>query len=305
LIQATRPQLQAVAVPDAGIVINRVARGDLALLAQAPGRFRGSVTKAGNELVTLAVHERGYALRYKLDDIPQGFYSGPPSTCAVEAMLGVPLSYEGLVSLVLGGSPVLDPPYEVLKQKWDRGDGYERLDIANAQYVQELHFGWVSQKWMFQGAIVYRREPGTGERGTKLWSVEHEDFDGVDGVILPRKTRIRSPGRRRENLVVITYRARNLDPAFARPAPSSTGGDTDEPANGAGGDESGWEDSGDWEEGGWEDEDSEAVEQRSETQPDAAEPNAGASERAEGSSAIPVVFHLEPTGLAIRGDLCR
>ena len=44
--------------------------------------------KAGNELVSLAFHEGGYALRYKLDQFPQGFYHGPPHQCAVEAMIG-------------------------------------------------------------------------------------------------------------------------------------------------------------------------------------------------------------------------
>ena len=84
LLGLAAPQVKAMTVPDAKVIANRVLRGNLAFLAQAPARFRGSVQVSGNELVTLAFHEEGYALRYKLDAYPTGFYHGPPSPCAVE-----------------------------------------------------------------------------------------------------------------------------------------------------------------------------------------------------------------------------
>src|SRR5690606_22295135 len=78
LIEAASPQIEAIQVGNARVVVNRLARGNLAFIAQAPERFRGGVEFKGAELVTLAFDEEGYALRNKLDQIPQGFYAGPP-----------------------------------------------------------------------------------------------------------------------------------------------------------------------------------------------------------------------------------
>ena len=89
LLEQTEPQLGAIAVSDAQITLDRVVRAELLMLAQTDSRFRATVNKAGNELVTLAFTEEGYAMRYKLDSIPPGFYSGPADPCAVQAVLGV------------------------------------------------------------------------------------------------------------------------------------------------------------------------------------------------------------------------
>lgn len=315
LLGSTAPQLQAVTVPDATITLNRVVRADLAMLAQSPSRFRASVSKAGNELVSLAFSEEGYGLRYKLDQIPTGFYAGPADPCAVEAMLGVPLAYDGLVALVLGGAPVLDAPYEVTEQKWDRKGGFEKVVLANDRFIQELQFDWVNGAWRFSGSEMW--ESSNGAKGRWMWSLEHDKHTTVGTAILPGRTKVRAPGKKRDTLVVINYRDRKTDPPWAEP-PATTAGDTgdtgDTGAPDTGGDEGGWEDDGGWEdEGGWENEAAPAEEtapppsvaQRelgsvvSTAGVDANAPEPGAA------SPVPAVFRLEPSGLTERGDLCR
>ena len=296
LLAKAKPQLDAVAVSDATIVFNRVARGDLAMLAQAPTRFRASVTKAGNELVTLAFTEEDYALRYLLDQMPTGFYEGPADPCAVEAILGVPLTYADLTAAVLGGAPVI-PNYEVVDQAWDSKKGHEKLILRNDRFVQEMQFILVGGTWQFTGAGVWLRK-GDG-RGDWLWSLEQSDYEPVGGALLPAKTEVRSPkSKRGRNRVVITYRERDSNPPWAVPSSGDAGGG-DEAGDEGPGDEGGADDWGD--EDDWEDEEDEAP------APEAPAPGAAALEtEAQGpaNSNIPAVFRLEASGLQKRGDLC-
>jgi hypothetical protein len=354
LLERTGAQLPALQVSKAKVVANRTQRGNLAFLAEAPGRFRGTVDVAGNELVTLAFHEQGYALRYKLDAFPEGFYAGPPSACAVEALLGVRFDTEGLVDLVLGGAPVIEGPHEVLEQKWDRRGGWERLVIANATLVQELRFGWVAGQWRVMGGQLWERQGK--ERGRRLWTVEHIDLEPEGNAYLPTKTKVSTPGKRRDDTVVISYKERDPDPAFAKREGDDTGdgGDTgDDPWGeddggdpweeeeggweGEGGQPAGGEAEGDEDDGGWEGgEDTagtpEAAAKPGEapktgdtakpgeattptdaaqpgdttppaTQPTAARPKAKPTKPA--TPTIPPEFQLEPSGLTVRGDLCR
>jgi hypothetical protein len=341
LLEHTGAQLPALQVSKAKVVANRTQRGNLAFLAQAPGRFRGTVDVAGNELVTLAFHEEGYALRYKLDGFPQGFYEGPPSACAVEALLGVRFDTEGLVDLVLGGAPVIEGPHEVLEQKWDRRGGYERLVIANAKLVQELRFGWVGNDWRVVGGQLWERTTA-GERGRRLWTVEHTELELLGKAWLPAKTKVSAPGKRRDDTVVISYKERDPDPAFAKQQGGGDDGDTggdpwgdddggdpwedDEPSNG------GWEDEGatpatgegDGEDdGGWEDgapadggaapvvegtPEGPAAEPGAVTTPPAAEtpePTRPQPKARPEPPKIPAQFQLDAAGLTVRGDLCR
>ena len=292
LLEATRPRVQAISVPNARVVADRVARADLGFIAQSPNRFRGSITRSGNELVTLALHEEGYALRYLLDELPAGFYAGPSDPCAVEALMGVELAPEGLVALVLGGSPIIDPPLTVIDQGWDRREAHERLVIANARYVQELRFSRTEGRWVFSGSALYRRDesPRRWRRrrdpGELVWSLVHESFEQVDDHLLPGETTLRAPGRRRDHRIVITYRDRVLDPPWARRAPAPTARPGSEP------DDPGEEDP--WDEGEWENEAEPTPTPTPQPQP---EP--------EPEPAIPEVFLLQPTGLPQRGDLCR
>ncbi len=309
LLQQTTPQLDAVAVPDATITLNRVVRADLQMLAQTDARFRASVTRSGNEFVTLAFSEEGYALRYKLDELPTGFYSGPADPCAVEAMLGVPLSYEGLVALVLGGAPVVAGA-TVAKQKWDRKGGYESLLLEGGGFVQELRFAWVDGAWVFSGGQMWE---GTADaRGRWMWTLEHDRHTTVGTAVLPGRTRIRAPGKKRDSVIVIAYKDRIANPPWSTAQPTNDGGDD-------GGDDTsddgGWEngsDDGGWEneeDGGWENAD------KPEAPPAEAPPPSGVlasvlqstspSTADAAASPVPAVFKIEPAGLTDRGDLCR
>jgi hypothetical protein len=293
LLEATQPRIEAISVPHARVVADRVARADLAFLAQSPDRFRGSITKSGNELVTLALHEEGYALRYMLDALPTGFYAGPPDPCAVEALIGIDLAPEGLVALVLGGTPVIDEPRTIVDQGWDRRAAFERLIVANDRYVQELHFRRTAGRWVFSGSALYRRgqKPRKWRRrrdpGELVWSLEHAKFEQVGDHMLPGETKLRAPAPRRDHRILITYGDRTLDPAWARRAPGPD--DPDVPAPDA------WEEDP-WDEGEWENEADPAPEPRPEPEP---EP------KPEAAPSIPEVFMLQPTGLPHRGDLCR
>lgn len=318
LIAGARPQLDAIAVPEAKVVANRVLRGNLSFLAQAPGRFRGSVQVSGNELVTLAFTEDGYALRYKLDAFPTGFYHGPPSACAVEALLGVALDTEDLVALVLGGAPIIAEPYEVAEQTWDAEAAREAVTIRNGAHVQRLEFAWTGDGWQFTGSKLWRRG-ADGSKGAWIWSFAHEEMQQLDGARLPARTRVEAPGKRKDNLIVIQYRDRDLDPAFAK----TTTGDDGTPTDGGtpeGGDDWGSEDEGGWEtdDDGWETKEptpaaAPAPAPIPPTGTLAAPEAVGAAPSAAApvkpappvKSSAPAVFTIKDTGLRDRGDLCR
>ncbi len=327
LLQQTEPQLPAIAVADAQITLDRVARADLQMLAQVDSRFRASVTKAGNELVTLAFTEESYAMRYKLDQLPTGFYSGPADPCAVEWMLGVPLSYDGLVALVLGGAPLVEGAV-VTKQKWDRKLGYETLTLTGGGFTQELWFAWMGGAWVFSGGKMWK---GDGKaRADWMWTLEHDRHETIAGVVLPGRTRIRAPGKKRDHLIVLAYKERVANPPWSRSTAADPSGGDDGGAD-DGGDEGGWEnaDDGGWEnedDGGWEDEepatpaeepanpaeepaDAEPVPEASPAPPSGALAAVLEATDPSGSgpaaSPIPAVFTITASGLPDRGDLCR
>jgi hypothetical protein len=271
------------------------------MLAEAPNRFRGTVSKAGNELVTLAFHEHGYALRYKLDGLPMGYYHGPPDPCAVEAMLAVPLTAEDLVALVLGGAPLIAEPRELVDQSWDRRTGHETLTLANADFVQQLRFAWVDATWRFSGATLWVRA-GTGDKGRMLWELVHDRHGLVGSAILPGRTRIRAPRTGKDNFVLIVYSGRDPDPPWAR---RTTGPAADDPTEGPG-----WDDDGGWEDGdddGWEGEPAEEAETTAPAQKATGAPE-GTKGRPTGREVAPgppTIFVLDGAGLSDRGDLCR
>lgn len=317
LLALTKPQLDALQVSSAKVVLNTGVRGNLAFIAQTPGRFRGGVTFNGNELVTLAFHEEGYELRYKLDEaFPQGYYKGPPDGCAVEALLGITIQTDSLVALMLGGAPVIDAPFEVMGQKWSRKKGWELILLRNDKYMQELRFDIVDGAWQFVGGEMWERNGD--EKGRRLWEVEHRSLVDEGAATLPKRMRVLTPGRRRDNDVTIIYKERNLDPEFAKQTSGSDGGD-----GGEGGDD-GWDDGGGeggWDEGGgddgWENEPGEGGEEANgddgweDEAPPADDPEGEDEGEASGPpppsspSTIPEVFHLVPGALPVRGDLCR
>lgn len=303
LIAATTPKLQAIQVAEAKVVANRVLRGNLAFVAQAPARFRGTVGISGNELVTLAFTEAGYGLRYKLDAFPAGFYAGPPSSCAVEALLGIAIDEDALVALVLGGAPVIDAPYQSEPKGWNREIGAEVLVLSNARYVEELRFVPNGSVWQFAGARLWERK-SDGGRGRQLWSLAQEGLERVGDTMLPTRTRISAPGKRKDNLVVINYRQRDTDPAFAKTsddAGGEGGADGGKPDDGGGWGE---DDGGGWEgaenDEGWEGGGAEAAKPA-----EPAQPKPVPAEPTKPRAKIPAVFVIDGAGLGDRGDLCR
>lgn len=270
LLAQVKPRVTALQVPTAKIKVGRAPSGNLMFLAQKPGRFSGQIQVAGHEFVSLAFHEGGYTLRnVAADNLPEGFYAGPPADCAIRRLLGVPFSAEELVALVLGGAPVLPPPYEVVEQRWDARLGHEVLRLRGPDYEQELRFAYVSGAWWPAGGTLWRRA-GVGLE--RMWSILHEGLRPVAGTVLPVRTRLAGPSERRQDLVYLTYNQQLVDPDLGGGPAGTASGDDD---------------------GGWEDEDT-----GGDDDGDAAPPSPPAPQ-------VPPQFVLDSAGLAARGDLCR
>lgn len=297
LVQLTRPPLQAIQVPKAKIRSGRSPAGTLMLAAQAsPPRFAGSISAAGNEMVSIAVNENTYSLRWLYKNgLAQGFYSGPPSPCAIQRVLGVALSSEDLTRLLLAGSPLIENP-EVFDQRWEgervrkrQGGhpGHEVVSLRNDRLEQELRFAWVDGDWRFAGTSMWRLD-GTGR--TWMWTIRHEGLRAKGAAYLPAKTHISSPGAKGDVELTITYEEQRPDPAALLGAPTGDG-DGD-------GDSDTWDDNWDDDEEGWEDGEEGDGEDGGETAPPDPEPEPKAAP-------IPEVFQLDASGLKKRGDLCR
>jgi hypothetical protein len=253
-------------------------------LAQKPGRFSGQVQIAGRELVSLAFHEQGYALRnVAADGLPAGYYAGPPADCAIRQLIGVPFSASELIALVLGGAPIIAGPHEIVGQHWDRRNGHEVLRLRSPSAEQELRFAWVGGAWWVAGSTLWTRD-GAGKL-TRVWTLRHEELRAVGTTVLPASTWVSRPDGRRDEKVTIRYRSQIPEPDLGDA--TSTPDSDDE---------------------GWEDEDTAA----------AAEDETGAEEGAESPEAspapapvapapakIPPQFMLDGAGLSARGDLCR
>ncbi len=165
LLATTKPRIAALQVPKAKIKVGRAPSGNLMFLAQKPGRFSGQIQVAGHEFVSLAFHEGGYTLRnVAADNLPEGFYAGPPADCAIRRLLGVPFATDELVALVLGGAPVLPPPYEVVEQRWDARHGHEVVRLRSGDYEQELRFAYVADGC---GAAERAGSSGCGRSSTR------------------------------------------------------------------------------------------------------------------------------------------
>ena len=285
LLSAAAPKISALQVPIAKIRIGRAPSGNLMFLAQKPGRFSGQIQIAGHEFVSLAFSERGYTLRnVAADNLPIGFFAGPPADCAIHRLLGVPFAARELVALVLGGAPVLARPYEVVAQSWDARHGHEVLRLRAPGYEQELRFAFVDGVWWPAGGTLWQRR-SDGELA-RMWSLLHEELRPVDGTVLPRRTRLAGPSTRRQDLVIITYGAQTVDPALGDS--SAAAGDDD---------------------AGWEDEDTASP--PSDAAGDDASPppvpgdTSAATSPAPAEATIPPQFTLDGAGLAPRGELCR
>ena len=273
LLAAAAPRIKALQVSSAKVRIGRSPAANLMFLAQKPARFSGQVQIAGRELVSLAFHEQGYALRnVAAEGLPEGFYAGPPADCAIRQLIGVPFSATELVDLVLGGSPRIAGPVQVVEQHWDRRTGHEVLRLRTAAAEQELRFAWVSGAWWVAGSTLWRR--GAGGELIREWTLLHEELRPVAATVLPASTRISRPDGRKDQRVSISYRAQVVDPDLGDASPGAEADDE-----------------------GWEDEDTAAAAEGGDAAPAPALPPAPAK--------IPPQFILDGAGLAPRGDVCR
>lgn len=287
LLAAAAPSLTSIQVPRAKIRQGGGPAANLMLVAQSPARFAGTLQVAGNELVSLAVNEESYGLRWVggregAGARAPGFYSGPPSRCAVESLLGVELEPETLVDVLLGGAPLIDPPHVFVDRSWDRKRGRELLRIQNDQYQQELEFVWLGNRWQFAGATLWSlaADGSTSWR----WTIRHEDLHVVDGAWLPTKTQITQPkpSGRGELTLNVSFQKQIANPPLGGSLPSEPPREgEDGPPPNAG---DGWDDDWDDEDGSGEDE----------TEPEP-EPE---------KAPIPPQFIGNPTGLTPRGDPC-
>ncbi len=292
LMDATAPALRSVQVPRAKVRQGGGPAANLMIVAQSPARFAGTIQVSGNELVTLAVNEDEYGLRWlggrEGKSLAPGYYSGPPSRCAVESLLGVDLEPDAFVEMVLGGAPLIDEPHEVIDRKWDRKHARERLTISNGRYQQELAFAWMDGRWQFAGATLWATGGGAP---TWLWTISHEELHEVGGEILPAKTQIRrpKPKGRGELVINVTFQKQIPNPKLggelsADPPIDMVEGK--EPPNAG----DSWDDDWDDEDEGWE---------------DGEQTDGGGVDAAEATPPeIPPQFRGNPTGLTPRGDLC-
>lgn len=301
LMAATAPVLSSVQVPRAKVRQGAGPAANLMIAAQAPDRFAGTIQISGNELVSLAVNEDEYGLRWLAgrdqgDSLAPGYYSGPPSRCAVETLLGVDLEPEKLVELVLGGAPLIAEPHEILDRRWDRKAGRERLVIENDRHRQELAFAWESGHWQFAGASLWAKSGTGGE--TWLWTIEHEELHRVGDQVLPAKTQIRrpKPNGRGDLVITVSFQKQIANPQLGGelPADPPPGVDGEENPVNAG---DSWDDWDDEDDEGWENADG------TESEPDGA-PAPAPKPVEKPARVIPQQFQGNPTGLTPRGDLC-
>jgi len=282
LLAAAAPRISALRVSSAKVRIGRSPAANLMFLAQKPARFSGQVQIAGRELVSLAFHEQGYALRnVAADGLPEGFYAGPPADCAIRQLIGVPFSAPELIDLVLGGSPRIAGPVEVVEQRWDRRTGHEVLRLRTPGAEQELRFAWVSGAWWVAGSTLWTRNAAGGL--TRLWSLLHEDLRPVATTVLPESTRISRPDGRKEQKVSISYRSQIPNPDLGDAGASAEADDE-----------------------GWEDEDTAAADGEDGNGGEDGDSAAATPAPAPAAPAkIPPQFMLDGAGLSPRGDLCR
>jgi hypothetical protein len=300
-MDATAAQLQTIQVPRAKIHEARRPGGGLELVAQAPANFAGRIHVGGHEILQLAVNPQAYALRMvesRAAGLAPGFYTGPPSRCAVETLVGVSLSPEQLTSLLLGGGPVLEGPLEVLSQRWSRSRARELLRLRSSTHEQELEFAWRDGHWWFAGASLWTRK---GDDLRWLWTIRHEELHSVGGFVLPKRTIVEQPDgeaskrkrRRKKDVLALV-----IDYKEQIPNPPIAGGG----AQGDTWDENDWDDDEGWENDG---ESSGGDTAEAGAKPGDEPTTNPADPDPKPAADIAPAFRLNASGLTPRGDLCR
>ncbi len=288
LLRAAQPPVSALVVANGGIVANRVARADFSFLAQAPVRLRGTVTKAGQELVSFAMHEDGYTIRNKLEgDLAPGFYAGQDSACALSVLLGVPLAPSAWVAATLGGAPILDVPFSVRGQRWNPKTAREELTLVRGDTSETIGF---ASRGQAPAPLAWEvREVSLAQRNNWRWSVSFANVRIIDGVRLPTKVEMRAPGKRRNQLLVLTLDGINIDPPWAHEGPSGSPSTSETSPH----TDDSWQDDGEWE-----GDDAAEYPEAAAIKPPVTPIQQQRTDRAR------ALFVLASDGLTMRGDLC-
>lgn len=297
LLRGDQPPLEAIQVPRAK-VRQRAGSATLMFSAQRPDRFVGTVQIAGNELVSVALRPDRYELRQPAGRPSlRGFYDGPPSPCAIAALIGLPMEPKVLVSMLLGDAPVIVSPAPSMDghaQRWERAyPGHEVLVLEEGDLRQELRFRWIAKAWHFAGTSVHRRG---NDRWDPVFSIAHRDFESFGDRHLATRMDITSndhagePQTVKIHLLDVTVNPTSLLRGSPSNASTDPGAATAAPVDR-------WDD--DW---GAEDDAADG-----EPEEDAAVDDEGAPrspDTSEERASVPAIFFLSPAGLRARGDLC-
>lgn len=259
-------------------------------LAQAPQRLHAILTLKGQELLSLVSNEKEYGLRYNYErGLTPGFYHGRPHPCAVQAFLGVELSVQDLVALLLGGGPQSLRPDEVLNQSWDRKMGAESVTYYEhrRRRAYTVYFRPEGGHWVFVAATGYQYQ---NKRPSRQWSIRHKSFHrNENGISYPKRIVIETLYNGAWEEIELEIETVHLNVHI-------------ETQIGEGAQES--EDFNDEE--GWENADGSEIADTSATEDPAGAAKAPpADEQAPEKRYIPAVFVPNPSGLNDRGDLCR
>ncbi|RMG94405.1 MAG: hypothetical protein D6705_16335 [Deltaproteobacteria bacterium] len=286
------PKTDAVQVPRAKIRLG-VHRGRLAFLAQRPNRFRGTVTVAGQEVLSLALSELGYQLVDKLGE-PAGYYEGRDGGCAIARLAGARLRPEAFVSMVCGGAPVAGA-FTFARQGYDPQARAEHVVVRDDQGSVDL---WLRPATSLAGmpwVVVRARLPGGVTARLDGW-------DRVEGVLLPRHLVLEASDRRQ----ALDVQVREVDPhpswasspvGEKTPETKVAGSGREDPSSSVRDPEDAWEDGGAWEN---------APPDPAEPPPPDPSPPAASSEAPEGlTETVPARFRLTPPdGLPRRRSRC-
>jgi hypothetical protein len=182
------------------------ARGTVQMLVGRAGalRFEAEVTLRG----TVAALTTSAGRLTFIDYEGRVFREGPACPANVATLIGIPLAPATVAAILLGDAPL--PAAQASAVEWDAARGADVLVFAGSS-GPILRLGLRRPNPAIAAwDIVFLEEPSS-PRG---WRVAYDDFEGADGVALPRRIRFAEAGRDFDDGVDITIKERTLNPTF-------------------------------------------------------------------------------------------
>lgn len=210
-------------------------KGKMVILARRPASLHFSVLSPTDDLVAfLASDGERFTSWERGAEVCRAGRSCPEN---VARMLPILMEGEDVVSLLLGGTPIIGSHERTLA--WDARAGAYRVELLGED-------GWSQRIWVKHGTgLVTRSELRRG--GERRIELVFEDFDTVDGHGMPRTLRVEM--KRGDVDLKLSYRDLDLnreleDSAFSIACPEGTEVETlecwdDEPPGSSGGLEGG------------------------------------------------------------------